>query len=77
MATSTVRNLIRENKILMLESAMQTGRVHGMQTYDDALLDLVHGGRVTAEEAYSRARSKKAFEDLGSAQADQEQEDAP
>jgi twitching motility protein PilT len=66
MATPTVRNLIRENKVLMLESAMQTGRVHGMQTYDDALLDLVRDGKVGPEEAFLRARSKKAFEDMAS-----------
>ncbi len=70
MATTTVRNLIRENKVLMLESAMQTGRVHGMQTYDDALLDLVRDGVVSAEEAFSRARNKKAFEDMASAESD-------
>lgn len=70
MATPTVRSLIRENKVLMLESAMQTGKVHGMQTYDDALLDLVRNGRVGAEEAFLRARSKKAFEDLAASEGD-------
>jgi len=49
IATPAVRNLIRENKIAQLPSALQTGRQHGMQTMDMALIDLYQRDVVTRE----------------------------
>ena len=40
ICTPAVRNLIREGKTFQLASTMQTGKKYGMQTLDDALLEL-------------------------------------
>lgn len=71
MGGSTVGNIIRENKLLMLESLMQTGRAQGHQTADDALLDLVRARRVSVDTAIRRARTQNAIDELSS-MADQE-----
>lgn len=49
IGTPAVRNLIRENKIAQIPSALQTGRQHGMQTMDQALIDLCRNGFVEKE----------------------------
>lgn len=51
VATSAVRNLIREGKTAQIYSAMQTGGNQGMQTLDDALAQLVATQVVAREEA--------------------------
>jgi twitching motility protein PilT len=54
--TPGVRNLIREGKTHQIPSAMQTGSLHGMQTMDAALANLVREGKIsraTAEGASS------------------------
>ncbi len=55
-------NLIRENKTFQITSIIQTHKQIGMQTMDQALLDLVKSRKITPEEAYRRAFDKKAFE---------------
>ncbi len=62
IATSGVRNLIRENKTYQIESIMQTSKDLGMQTIDQCLKELVERGDISGEEAYNRAESKKVFE---------------
>ncbi len=61
VVNSAVQNLIREGKTFQIASVMQTGRLQGMQTMNDALLDLVKTGTVEAQEAYDRAVNKKEF----------------
>ena len=51
VCTSAVRNLIREGKSHQIYNAIQTGSKHGMQTMDQALLDLYTGKQITMEEA--------------------------
>ena len=51
VATPAVRSLIRQNKSFQIPSAMQTGKRQGMQLLDDALADLVRGGKVTMDNA--------------------------
>ncbi len=41
-----IRNLIREDKIAQMYSAIQTGMSHGMQTMDQCLLNLVNRGLI-------------------------------
>jgi twitching motility protein PilT len=55
VATSAVRNLIREGKQHQITSLMQAGGKHGMQTMDQALALLVKAGRVTMKDAEERA----------------------
>ncbi|HET7705283.1 MAG TPA: PilT/PilU family type 4a pilus ATPase [Thermoanaerobaculia bacterium] len=62
--TSTIANLIRDEKTYQIFSAMQIGRSQGMQTFDDALRDLVKRGQITGETAYMAAAKKEDFEAL-------------
>ena len=61
IGTGAIRNLIRENKIAQMYSAIQTGQQHGMQTLDQCLQDLVRKGVVTKEEARGKATQKELF----------------
>ncbi len=56
MATSAVRNLIREDKVAQIYSAIQTGGNQGMQTLDTALARLVSQNVVSREEAQAKAK---------------------
>jgi twitching motility protein PilT len=49
--TPGVANLIRTEKVHQLRTAMQTGRTHGMQTFDMHLQDLVNRGLISEETA--------------------------
>ncbi len=51
ITTSAVRNLIREGKSHQIYNAIQTGSKHGMQTMEQALLDLYNTKQITMEEA--------------------------
>lgn len=51
VATPAVRNIIREGKNYQLEAVIQTGAEHGMQSMDKTLVNLVHGGIVSYDEA--------------------------
>jgi len=61
IGTPAIRNLIRENKIPQMYSAIQTGQNVGMQTLDQNLQDLVKRGVVSANEARSKAANKDAI----------------
>jgi twitching motility protein PilT len=61
IGTGAIRNLIRENKIAQMYSAIQTGQQHGMQTLDQCLQDLVRKGIVTKDEARNKATQKELF----------------
>jgi twitching motility protein PilT len=50
-----VRNLIRENKIAQMYSAIQTGSAHGMQTLDQCLQNLVQRNIVSVADARHKA----------------------
>ncbi len=62
--TIPVGNLIRENKTFQLPSMMQIGRAVGMQTVDQALLELVQADLITPEAAWRRAEKPDNFESL-------------
>ncbi len=57
ISTAAVRNLIRENKIAQIGSALQTGQAHGMQTLDQSLQNLVRTGVITQETARAKAQN--------------------
>jgi twitching motility protein PilT len=61
IATPAIRNLIRENKVAQMYSAIQTGQQTGMQTLDQNLLELVKRGVVNVAEARARAMNKDNF----------------
>lgn len=61
VATTAVRNLIREGKNHQIPSAMQVGQKDGMQTMDMSLVDLVNRGLVTREEAQAKSMTPNLF----------------
>lgn len=64
IATSAVRNLIRESKTFQIPSMMQTGKKYGMQLLDDGIMDLFNRGWIGGEEAYNKANDKAKFRQL-------------
>ncbi len=61
IGTPAIRNLIRENKVAQMYSAIQTGQNYGMQTLDQNLVELVRRNVVSSAEARNKAANKDAF----------------
>ncbi|HEC28808.1 MAG TPA: type IV pilus twitching motility protein PilT [Gammaproteobacteria bacterium] len=61
IGTPAIRNLIREDKVAQMYSAIQTGQSIGMQTLDQHLQDLVTKGMVSKQDAQLKAMSKDIF----------------
>ena len=61
ICTPAVRNLIRESKTHQILSSMQTGKKYGMQTLDDAIIELLEKKRISAEDAYANCYEKARF----------------
>jgi twitching motility protein PilT len=61
IGTPAIRNLIRENKIAQMYSAIQTGQQFGMQTLDQCLTGLVSKGVVSRSEAQAKATNKDSI----------------
>lgn len=59
--TPAIRNLIREDKVAQMYSAIQTGGSLGMQTMDQCLTDLVEKRIITKELAREKAKNKDSF----------------
>src|SRR3990167_7837607 len=55
IATPAVRNIIREDKNYQLEAVIQTGAEHGIQSIDKTLVNLLHGGVISYDEASNYA----------------------
>ena len=61
IGTPAIRNLIREDKVAQMYSAIQTGQAAGMQTLDQNLQDLVQRGLISRIDARSKAMNKELF----------------
>nr|CAX83749.1 twitching mobility protein [uncultured bacterium] len=61
VGTAAIRNLIRENKVAQMYSAIQTGRNVGMVTLEQSLQEAVQKGLVTREAARDKANIKDMF----------------
>ncbi|QSX32851.1 type IV pilus twitching motility protein PilT [Shewanella avicenniae] len=59
IGTPAIRNLIREDKVAQMYSAIQTGMAHGMQTLEQSLQQLVNRGVITREDALSKSSNKQ------------------
>ncbi|MBC8264558.1 MAG: type IV pilus twitching motility protein PilT [Anaerolineales bacterium] len=55
IATTAIRNLIREGKTYQMPNIIQTGAQYGMQTLNQALRDLVRGNLITPEDAFIKS----------------------
>ena len=61
VGTPAIRNLIRENKVAQMYSAIQTGAGEGMITLDQTLKNLVASRTITKESARLYAKQPEAF----------------
>ncbi|MDT8386089.1 MAG: type IV pilus twitching motility protein PilT [Thiogranum sp.] len=61
IGTPAIRNLIREDKVAQMYSAIQTGQALGMQTLDQNLQDLVQRGLISRMDARAKAMNKDSF----------------
>jgi twitching motility protein PilT len=61
VGTPAIRNLIREDKVAQMYSAIQTGQAHGMQTLDQDMQDKLRKGMISKQDAVARAVSKELF----------------
>ena len=59
MGTPAIRNLIREDKVAQMYSAIQTGMSHGMQTLDQCLQNLVNRGLISRDDAMQKSSNKQ------------------
>jgi twitching motility protein PilT len=59
--TAAIRNLIREDKVAQMYSAIQTGQAMGMQTMDQCLQGLVQKRLITVEVAREKARQPEGI----------------
>ncbi len=62
IGTPAIRNLIRENKIAQMYSAIQTGQANGMKTLDQDLQRLVRENVVTRKDAQSKAANRDSIQ---------------
>lgn len=59
--TPAIRNLIREDKVAQMYSAIQTGQASGMQTMDQCLQDLLKKRVISRDIAREKARMPENF----------------
>ncbi|MDP3723530.1 MAG: type IV pilus twitching motility protein PilT [Candidatus Omnitrophota bacterium] len=64
IATTAIRNLVREGKSHQIVSAIQSGASVGMVTLNTSLKNLVTAGKVTFEEALLKSTSAEEFKSL-------------
>lgn len=62
ISNATVRKLIEENRLDKLAAAIEVGTDDGMQTFNQALFELVKARRITEKEALSKASNAQALE---------------
>lgn len=60
--TPTVRKMLEENRLEKIGAAIETGRDDGMQTFNQALYDLVKARKVTEAEALAKASNPQALD---------------
>lgn len=61
VATSAIRNLIREGKTYQIMSSIETGSQYGMQPMDKTLADMHKTGMISYEDALLRAIDRDNF----------------
>ena len=72
VATPGIRNLIREQAIEQIPTAIQTGSQYGMRTMDRSLRDLYMEGAVTFESVLAKVKNVEEFKQLLAAQQNQQ-----
>ena len=64
VATSAIRNMVREKAVSQIPTAIQTGMQHGMHTMDMSLKSLYQAGEITYETALAYAKNPEEFKQL-------------
>jgi twitching motility protein PilT len=64
VATPAIRNLIREEKIHQIYSALQSGSKYGMQSMNQSLADLVRRRLITREDGLNRSTIPEELQQL-------------
>ncbi|WP_243439356.1 type IV pilus twitching motility protein PilT [Fundidesulfovibrio soli] len=64
VALPSVRNLIREKRTFQINSVIETGKNQGMQTLDDAIMELYQARKISIEDAYNKAIQKARFKEF-------------
>ncbi len=64
VATSAIRNLIREGKTHQIYSSIQAGAQHGMHAMDSSLAQLVKTGKVSYDDALEKCSNVAEFQRL-------------
>ena len=62
LGVPALAHLIREGKTYQIPSIIQTGRRDGMQTMDQAIVDLLKQGLISAGEAYDKCVDRETFQ---------------
>lgn len=62
IATSAIRNLIREGKTFQIHSTIETGAQFGMQSMDKVLADLHKNGQISLQDATARSIDPENFQ---------------
>ena len=60
--TPTVKKMLEENRIEKIGAAIETGRDDGMQTFNQALYDLVKDKKVSEKDALAKAGNPQGLE---------------
>ncbi len=63
VTTPAIANLIRENKVYRIDSAIQTGKKFGMQLLDDHLWELFEKGLISDEDAVDCSKNAGRMQD--------------
>jgi len=61
VCNAAIQNLIRENKTFQIPSIIQVGKKYGMQTLDDAIMEVLQKKWISPEEAYDKCMDKPKF----------------
>jgi twitching motility protein PilT len=64
IGSSALASIIREGKITMINSLIQTGTGEGMQTMDQHLMQLIESDTITPQAAYEKAINKSLFVEM-------------
>lgn len=64
LGTPAVQSLIRDGKVVQLQSVLETSRAEGMVSLERSLANLVKTGEVMSEEALAQAVDREVLESL-------------
>lgn len=64
LGTSVIRRLIRDEKVYEITSNIEMGKLEGMQTMDQALVELVRASHITEDDALTKSSNPRRLTEL-------------